>query len=806
MKKLYTILVFVLFTATLWSQSPQKMSYQAVIRDASNKLISNHAVGMRISILQGLASGSVVYTETQMPITNTNGLVSIEIGGGTGFNTINWAGGPYFIKTETDPTGGSTYSIIGSSQLMSVPYALYAANGGTPGPQGPAGANGTNGAIGPAGVLAAGSAAGNTPFWNGSTWIINNSNIYNNGSSIGIGTSTPKGALDITSSTNGVLIPRISLTSRNAVLPVVNPQGGSLIAGTLIWNTTTAGSAPNNVIPGYYYWSGSLWMALSSGAGSDWSMLGNSGTNPATNFIGTTDNNDLIFKRNNSIAGQLGATNTSYGLNALNQASTGSYNTATGFEALFSISTGLGNTANGVDALYSNTTGSNNTSIGTSSLFSNTTGSFNSAVGVNALFSNTEGYNNTAFGGEALYNNTIGYSNIAIGKTSLRSNLNGTNNIAIGTQSMYTNTSGNENTAIGVGSLEYNNGNYNTATGYLALFTNATGTQNTANGHSSLFSNTTGTGNTATGFTSLFLNTTGNSNTASGFQSLYANTTGAYNTAIGGNAMRYNSVGNNNTAIGDAALFSNTTGGINTATGGNALNANTSGFYNTANGYQALYLNTTGNSNTADGNNALNANTTGNQNTAVGSSALEVNTTGNFNTALGNAALNMLTSGVNNIGIGYAAQVPTSTGSNQVRVGNTFITYAGIQVAWTITSDKRLKKEIVKSDLGMNFIKKLNPVSYIRLSDKSQKKEYGFIAQELEETLTSFDASKTGMVSKDDDGLYSIRYNDLIAPMVKAMQEQQNIIEEDKTKINLLVEKNKQLENRLSAIEKKLAL
>jgi uncharacterized protein (TIGR02145 family) len=126
MKKLFTIVVAVLLTATVWAQSPEKMSYQAVIRDASDNLVTSQTVGMQISILQGSASGTAVYVETQTPTSNANGLVSIEIGGGVGFDTINWANGPYFIKTETDPAGGTSYSITGTSQLLSVPYALHA--------------------------------------------------------------------------------------------------------------------------------------------------------------------------------------------------------------------------------------------------------------------------------------------------------------------------------------------------------------------------------------------------------------------------------------------------------------------------------------------------------------------------------------------------------------------------------------------------------------------------------------------------------------------------------------------------------
>ena len=141
-------LAHLLFTSFLFAQVPQKMSYQAVIRNSSNTLIPSTTIGMQISILKDSLTGAAVYVEKQTPSTNANGLVSLEIGTGTAvlgtFASINWANGPYFIKTETDPTGGTTYSITGTNELMSVPYALFSANG-NPGPQGPAGTNGTNG-------------------------------------------------------------------------------------------------------------------------------------------------------------------------------------------------------------------------------------------------------------------------------------------------------------------------------------------------------------------------------------------------------------------------------------------------------------------------------------------------------------------------------------------------------------------------------------------------------------------------------------------------------------------------------------
>ena len=116
---------------------------------------------------------------------------------------------------------------------------------------------------------------------------------------VGVGTTTPAGALDITSSTNGLLLPRVSLTALNIATPVVNPAGGALVVGTLIWNTATAGVIPNNVVPGMYYWEGTRWISLAgSPGGLDWSLSGNTGTNPATNYVGTTDNVPLILRAN----------------------------------------------------------------------------------------------------------------------------------------------------------------------------------------------------------------------------------------------------------------------------------------------------------------------------------------------------------------------------------------------------------------------------------------------------------------------------------------------------------------------------
>ncbi|MBK6365551.1 MAG: tail fiber domain-containing protein [Saprospiraceae bacterium] len=145
----------------------------------------------------------------------------------------------------------------------------------------------------------------------------------------------------------------------------------------------------------------------------------------------------------------------------------------------------------------------------------------------------------------------------------------------------------------------------------------------------------------------------------------------------------------------------------------------------------------------------------------------------------------------------HNAQVPDPEGDHQVRIGNTFVKYAGIQKAWTISSDLRWKSNIQKSNLGLDFIKALNPVFYTRKdiqienqktrileTTTSQETEYGFIAQELESALQKFGANHNGIISKDYEGMYGVRYNDLIAPMVKAIQEQQLIIDTQNQKIS----------------------
>ena len=232
----------------------------------------------------------------------------------------------------------------------------------------------------------------------------------------------------------------------------------------------------------------------------------------------------------------------------------------------------------------------------------------------------------------------------------------------------------------------------------------------------------------------------------------------------------------------------------NTVAAGNFIGSNNNADVSfRRNGINAGYL---GEFNVAFGLGALQP-SVGFYNVAVGVNALANLTLADQNVAVGWNALSNVTTGGNNIGIGTGATVPTAAANNQIRMGNTNIGYAGIQVAWSVTSDSRWKNNIQKSDLGLRFINQLNPVSYVRKNDEFKTTEYGFIAQELEKSLLDFGATNNGIITKDDEGMLSVRYNDLLAPMVKAIQEL--TIQNENLKLE-----NEALLKRLERIEEKL--
>lgn len=635
-------------------------------------------------------------------------------------------------------------------------------------------------------------------------------NIFPSTGAAGIGTTTPNASslLEIASTTKGMLTPRMTLVQRNAI---VSPATGLLIYQT-------------NSTPGFYYYSGTAWTAVTPKS-KGWSLTGNAGTNPATNFIGTTDAQPLMFKVNNTKAGYIdydiakantafgyealvsntGLYNSAYGYDALKYNTAGNNNTAGGYNALGSNSTGNNNSAFGSFTLSYNTTGINNTSIGNGALQSNSKGNDNTATGYYTLNTNTTGSQNSAYGDASLTRNTKGNSNTANGFASLYFNTTGYSNVAVGTSALYSNTTSNNLVAIGDSAMYFNGygavnsfeGAWNTALGSKALFANTVGYANTAVGSNALDSNTTGAQNTGIGTAALQNNKTGSNNTAVSPYALYKNTTGGNNTAIGEQSLSSNTIANNNTAVGYFSLGFNTTGYGNTATGMSALFSNSTGYRNTATGDSSLFMNTTGYYNTASGYNSLSSNTTGYNSTALGNSAGS-SFNGSGNTMIG-ATTDITADGISNAtALGYAAFVDAS---NKVRIGNTLVTSIGGQVEWTTFSDGRFKKNIKQDVQGLAFINNLQPITYnvdvdglnayydkgkkqgafedkVNAETKNTTKEAstiiynGFIAQDVEKAADRLNYHFSGVDKPHtQDGLYGLRYSDFVVPLVKAVQE-----------------------------------
>jgi hypothetical protein len=531
-----------------------------------------------------------------------------------------------------------------------------------------------------------------------------------------------------------------------------------------------------------------------------WSLTGNAGTSPITNYLGTRDANALQLRVNNQKSGYI------------DYALTNGANTAFGYQTLFSISGSHGgNTALGYQGLFKNTTGAFNTATGQLSMNSNTTGSSNTATGVRSLFNNTKGSFNSAFGNRAASSNTTGISNVAIGASALFSCTKCFNTIAIGDSALF---SFNPTYSLG----------YNTAVGSKSLYTNTSGSSNTAIGYQALYSNTITSSNTAVGSFALFSH-----NGNEGYEDA--------NTAVGDQALYSDQTGYENVAVGQYALYSNTSGGRNTSIGASTLQNNTTGLYNVAIGWGAMYGNISGTYNVGIGYSTLYSSNAGHDNIAIGFSALSDNTTGVFNTAYGSDALFDNVSGSYNTGVGYDTRVnyfgsdnvsnatvlgngATATAANQVRLGNSSVTSIGGFANWSNISDGRYKKNIKTDVIGLAFINMLQPITYtldieginkaihpdvtlkqgdknveLKMSDdekkamiaKSQIRYNGFIAQDVEKVAKQLNYDFSGVdAPKNDKDLYGLRYSDFVVPLVKAVQELSKMNDEKDTKINEL--------------------
>jgi len=686
---------------------------------------------------------------------------------------------------------------------------------------------------------------------------------------VGIGTTSPNASsmLDVSSTNKGMLVPGMTQAQRDAIS---NPATGLIIYQTdntsgLYYNSANPVTplwklVGNNA--GQWITSGSNIYYSSGNVGI--------GTSNPTAKLQVNSGDALINGLKVGQGTGSSTYSTAVGNEVLNNNSSGGYNTGVGYRSLYSCSAGSYNAAFGGQSLYSDSTGSYNSASGYQALYYNKTGSYNAATGYRALYNNATGNYNAAFGYTALIDNTTGNYNIALGHRALYFNTTGNSNLALGGYALFRNTTKSNLVAVGDSALYYNGVNAtenyhasdNTAVGSKALYSNTNGYMNSALGSEVLYNNTNGHHNTAIGYNALFTNTTGYSNLAAGTRALYRNTDRSNLVALGDSALYNNGLGaggglqaTGNTAVGSKALYSNTTGYRNTALGFEALQDNTTGGSNVAIGYSTMAVNTTGHENLGIGYNALSGNTSGLSNVGVGHEALLYNSTGDGNTAIGAGSGGSTTNDYcTYLGYSSSHQVAgasnfTAVGydvigwtSNQVLVGNGSVTEIGGMAEWSsYGAAEKNCFNIHENVAGLEFILNLRPVTFqvdahklsailkedlerdkngnlvpeappdIILQSRDEKSRIiytGFMAEDVEKAAASigFDFSGVDKSDATGGGPQGLRYATFVVPLVKAVQEQQLIIEHQ----NAMIEEQqaindaqqKQIDELMSRIEK----
>ena len=494
-------------------------------------------------------------------------------------------------------------------------------------------------------------------------------------------------------------------------------------------------------------------------------LIGNSTGNTLTKATLTAGTNVTITNSAGAITiaasggGGSAATPTALGTVYGKQTTSGGtpFLTAYGYNAALNT-TGTHNTAVGVSALTTNTSGTHNVAVGNSALNATTTAIQSVAVGYQAGFSSTTG-TVTAVGYQSCYSSVTAGGNIGLGTRTLYSTT-GAFNVAIGYTAGYSNTTGASNVFLG---------GYDIPVNYPTGYSNTTGSANTAIGAAALALNTTASNNTAVGYQAGYSNTTATQNAYFGMQAGYTNTTSQFITAIGYGAL-YTNTGASNTAVGQASLYANTTGATNTAVGRESLRFNTTASNNTAVGYQSLYNSTTAANSVAVGYQALLAATTGTANVAIGGNAGGTLTTGTLGVYIGPNANASGTGVISEIVIGSAAGggsftgKGTTTGYINPQGGGV---YQGNNAAtWSVTSDQRLKKNIVDNNTGLEKLTQIQVRNFeYRLPEEITEVpqhqaiektgvQLGVIAQELQQILPEcVKTESTGVMTVDQDNL-----------------------------------------------------
>ncbi len=705
MKKLLIIIVLLSTYYLSFSQSPQSFSYQTVVRDNFGNIIQNQNTAFRISILQSTAFTDV-YVETNSVTTNDFGLANLEIGTGTvvsgDFASIDWGSDISYIQVEIDTNGGTNFQLMGLSQLLSVPYALYAESTA-----------------------------------DSSLWEKNANDIYYNIGNVGIGAVTPNSKLLVQSDASAGI--------NDDIFSVLNANGDTVFAvyqeGVRIWVDDNGGTKANGSRGGF--------------------AVG--GFNPAkagfTNeyFRVTPDsvrvyiNDDYVSSKANGSRGgfAVGGFNPAKGTNTDNyffvqDDSTRVYiaDSTSGF--------GIANIQSGLEQTYVDLT-TENYLIGHQSGQQLMPGGAGSTIGK---------YNNF-YGYQTGLNLTTGSYNTLLGYQACLFDLTGDYNVYIGSKSGYLSNDSRWSTCVGMQSGYFNEGD-----------------DNTFIGHNSGYRNTFGGHNTCIGKSSGYDNQTGQMNVYIGSSAGGDNVTGANNVYVGAFAGWMGDLGDNNTYIGNWA-------GVGNDGSGNVFIGNMTGYQVSSNRSDDLFID---NSNTS---------------TPLIYGAFDTDMVG-INDAYPTANLHIKQVGTGEEGLAIENDGDTDVWSWEVGANDLQLYFNGTYIGYwddasgnyTAVSDKRLKKDIeIINESILPKILKLELVNYrLNHADENSQKTIGFIAQDVQKLLPD-------IVSQREDGYLSLNYDNFGIISIKAIQEQQKLIDDLKKENDILKSENKQILNRLEKVE-----
>ena len=769
---------------------PPLVRFSGVLADDQSKPLTG-AVGVTFALYKDGQGGAPLWLETQNVSPDKTGHYSVMLGSTTSTGLpadIFVAGEARWLGVQ--PQGQAEHARV---MLLSVPYALKAVDAQTVGGLPPSAfvlaappissaspTTPTTGAqplaTGTTPVTTAGGTVNKLAKFD-ATADVTSSQVFDNGTNVGIGNTAPGAKLDVSGGATVRGLLNLPATGTATATAGKNSQ-------PIAWMASAFNSGTATAVNQIFRWQAEPAGNNTATTSGTLNLLYATGTaTPAETGLKIASNGRITFAAGQTFPGTNNGTVTSVGTGlgltggpitssgtlAINTAVVPQLNTANTFTGNQTVNGNL--SATGVVTGSAFSIGSNLFAFGSYSSVNaflgfagntTTTGSYNTATGYSALAGNTSGVGNSGSGSYALATNTTGYYNTAGGYYSLYGNTTGYNNTATGAYTLSGNTTG----------------FYNTATGLGALYTNSTGAQNTASGYYSLLANTTGSSNTADGYTALRANTTGIDNTATGAGALYASSTASYNTADG-----------------FQALYANTTGSDNTATGFTALGSNTTGSYNTALGYKAMSSVTSANYNTAVGSNTLVSNLTGTFNTAVGYYAGQ-STTGNWNTNIGYYAGYLDTTGGDNIRINnYGVAGETNT----ARIGGSFISrtfIAGIRGVTTgvanaipvvidsagqlgtVSSSRTLKQDIRDMGDTTETLMRLHPVRFrYKVHGAKGPEQFGLVAEEVAEVAPD-------LVARNKDGeIETVFYDKVNAMLLNEVQKQHRLIETQKKQL-----------------------